>query len=288
MNFSNHPYEDFKKIGADNHNNYVNANPFPNCYIDDFFNEKLLEEVLNEFPDLSKIADHNFGNSNEKKLATKGEYKLGPKAKEFIRFLNSHPFLDFLSSLTGIQNLIPDPELAGGGYHEIKRGGYLKVHADFNKHPKTKLDRRINVLVYLNREWKEEYGGHFELWNKEMTRAEKKILPVFNRMAIFSTTTTSYHGHPDPLLCPEGRSRKSIAMYYYTNGRPKEEVEKYLEEHTTIFKSRKGKDNTQETEKYLTEKLKTEKKLERKSKFIKIAKNITPPIIWNTLKNRLK
>jgi len=116
----------------------------------------------------------------------------------------------------------------------------LKIHADFNKHPVIKLDRRINALVYLNKEWKEEYGGHFELWDKSMSRCEKKILPKFNTLAIFSTTSYSYHGHPNPLNCPDNRSRKSLALYYYSNGRPKEEVDESLKQHSTIFKSREG------------------------------------------------
>jgi Rps23 Pro-64 3,4-dihydroxylase Tpa1-like proline 4-hydroxylase len=93
------------------------------------------------------------------------------------------------------------------------------VHADFNRHEKLNLDRRLNLLLYLNRDWKEEYGGHLQLWTRDMGRCVVKVLPVFNRCVVFSTTDFSYHGHPDPLTCPPGRTRKSIAMYYYTNGR---------------------------------------------------------------------
>ncbi|WP_202803353.1 2OG-Fe(II) oxygenase [Pedobacter arcticus] len=136
--------------------------------------------------------------------------------------------------------MISDPYFFGGGQHEIKKGGLLKVHADFNKHPQLKLDRRINVLVYLNKDWKEEYGGNFELWGKNMEQCVKKILPVFNRMAIFSTTDFSYHGHPDALNCPEDRSRKSLALYYYSNGRPASEINIDQEKHNTLFKERKN------------------------------------------------
>lgn len=284
MNFSTHNYSEFKSFGKELYTTYNNAKPFPSGYIDGFFDDDKLAKVLGEFPDLTKTADHNFSNANEKKLATKGEYKLGPIAKEFVRFMNSQPMLDMLSEMTGIPNLIPDPELAGGGYHEIKPGGFLKVHADFNKHPTNKLDRRLNVLVYLNKEWQEEYGGHFELWNEDMTEAVTKILPVFNRMAMFSTTSKSYHGHPDPLNCPDDRSRKSIALYYYTNGRPENEIQEFLEDHSTIFKARKGKDDENQTEKYIKGKLEKAKKDERKIKIIHFFKKLTPPIIWNVLK----
>ena len=284
MNFSKYNYSEFKSVGKSENDNYINAKPFASGYIDGFFDEDKLLDVLNEFPDLTTIADHNFRNANENKLATKGEYKLGAKAKEFIRFMNSQPFLDFLSEMTGIPNLIPDPELAGGGYHEIKPGGFLKVHADFNKHPTNKLDRRLNVLVYLNKNWEDSFGGHFELWNDNMTEAVTKILPVFNRMAMFSTTSKSYHGHPNKLSCPEDRSRKSIALYYYTNGRPEHEVQEFLEDHSTIFVARKGVDDVEETESYIHERRKRAKKEERKVKMIHFFKNLTPPIIWNSLK----
>lgn len=284
MNFSKYKYEDFKKFGQDQNPAYLSADPFPSGYYDGFFDDQLLKEVLDEFPDLTSKADFNFQNANEKKLATNGEYKLGPKAKEFIRFMNSQPMLDLLSEITGIPNLISDPSLAGGGYHEIKPGGFLKVHADFNKHPTNNLDRRLNVLVYLNEDWKDSYGGHFELWNEDMTEGVTKILPLFNRMAMFSTTSKSYHGHPDPLSCPENRSRKSIALYYYTNGRPEHEVEEFLEEHSTIFKARKGKDDENVTETYINNKLKNAKKEKSRIKRIHFFKSLIPPIIWNAIK----
>jgi Rps23 Pro-64 3,4-dihydroxylase Tpa1-like proline 4-hydroxylase len=125
--------------------------------------------------------------------------------------------------LTGIEGLLPDPHMQGGGIHQIHRGGFLRVHADFNKHPKFGLDRRLNLLLYLNKDWQEEYGGEIELWSRDMARCERRILPTARRCLIFSTLSDSYHGHPHPLTCPEGMTRKSIAMYYYTNGRPAEE-----------------------------------------------------------------
>ena len=274
----------FIQIGEEMHNAYINASPFPSIYFEDFFNVEELDRILSEFPDLKSRADYNFNNTNENKLATKGEYKLSEHAREFIRFLNSQVFLDFLTKLTGIENLIPDPTLAGGGYHELKPGGFLKIHSDFNKHPDTKLDRRINVLVYLNKNWKTEYGGQFELWNETMTECVKKIEPNFNTMAIFSTTSKSYHGNPNVIQCEEGNSRKSIAMYYYTNGRPLHEVEEYLEEHSTIFKAREKIDNIDETEAYIKMKLNKAKKDRVRSRTIHLFKSLTPPFIWNFIK----
>lgn len=240
MNFLNPDIKDLKQLGKDKHAEYANAEPFPNIVFDNFFNEDMLNQVLADFPDLSKKDDIiNYDNHNEKKLAAKGERHFSDNTKSFIHYLNSQPVLEFLQELTGIkETLLPDPYLNGGGYHEIKPGGLLKVHADFNKHEFTMLDRRINLLVYLNKDWDESYGGHFELWNKTMTKSHKKILPLFNRVAIFSTTDFSYHGHPDPLTCPPDRSRKSIALYYYSNGRPKNELSK--KPHSTLFVNRAG------------------------------------------------
>jgi len=221
---------------------YAQATPFPSTYFENFFNEDFLTKVLNEFPDFSAGNPIKKDTRNtQEKYASRGESRFGPYTKEFTHFLNSEPFLLFLKELTSIErDLIPDPYFEGGGFHEIKKGGFLKVHADFNKLENLGLDRRLNVLVYLNKDWKEEYGGHFELWNKKMTKCENKILPRFNTLAMFSTTDFSYHGHPNPLNCPEDRSRKSLAMYFYTNGRPKHEINKGLENHSTIYKEREG------------------------------------------------
>jgi 2OG-Fe(II) oxygenase superfamily len=129
-------------------------------------------------------------------------------------------FLQFLETLTGFGGLIPDMNFEGGGLHQIERGGFLKIHLDSNTHPRFPLARRINLLLYLNRDWREEYHGQLELWDKEMSCCVHKILPVFNRCVIFTTSDLSYHGHPDRLECPPGMTRKSIAVYYYTEGRP--------------------------------------------------------------------
>lgn len=216
---------------------YKANKPFPHIYFDDFLPVDAAEAALRDFPEPKQLNWSEFANEHERKLAFDVAEKLPDSIREVLYFMNSRPVLQFLEVLTGIQHVIPDPYYVGGGLHQIKRGGNLEVHADFNYHNHLKLDRRINLLIYLNKDWKEEYGGHFELWNREMTQAERKILPVFNRCAIFSTTSTSFHGHPTPLACPPDRTRKSMALYYYTNGRPEEEVGAA---HSTLFQQRPG------------------------------------------------
>ena len=268
MKFINSSVEELHNLAKSKRDEYLGGNPFPNIYFENFFNEEMLSEVLEEFPDLSKGADLSFNDANQIKLASKGEYKFKEKTRSFMHYLNSQPFLEFLSILTGVEALVPDPYFEGGGAHQIMPGGLLKVHADFNKHKLTLLDRRLNVLVYMNKDWSEDWGGHFELWDRDMKASVKKILPVFNRMAIFTTTDFSYHGHPDPLRCPPGRSRKSLALYYYTNGRPDYEINKGLEEHSTLFKARP------------TDKQPISLK--------EIVRQLTPPVIYNAAKKLVK
>lgn len=197
--------------------------------------ESVLDAILDEFPDPNKISWQKFDAPEEKKLASTSELQMGGNTRFLLYQLNSSIFLSFLERLTGIDGIIPDPYFVGGGLHQIEKGGFLKVHIDFNKHSHMNLERRLNLLIYLNKNWQEEYGGHFELWNREMTKCEKKVLPIFNRCVIFSTSEFSYHGHPEPLTCPDGWTRKSLALYYYSQDRP--EAEKF-DNHSTVFRSR--------------------------------------------------
>jgi hypothetical protein len=212
---------------------YVSARPFPHIVLDNLFPNEILEEVLEDFPRPDEIAWRKFDNPTEKKLGYWHENPLRPRLQLFLYEMNSAPLLQFLEALTGIQGLVSDPYYGGAGPHQIEPGGFLKVHVDFNWHPLLRLDRRLNLLVYLNKDWREEYGGHLELWNRDVSGCEQKVLPVFNRTVVFSTTDFSYHGHPHPLASPPGRTRKSVSFYYYSNGRPDEERSA---PHDTIFR----------------------------------------------------
>lgn len=217
---------------------YKEAAPFPHIAIDNFLPPTVLERVLAEFPTPDSPVWEKYNDRMQRKLGSRDESTLGPTTRTLLRELNSSAFLSFLEELTGIEGLISDPWFEGGGLHQIQPGGLLKVHVDFNKHTLTRLDRRINALLYLNKDWQETWGGHLELWNQDMTRAERKLLPAFNRLVVFSTTDFANHGHPEPLTCPPGHSRKSIALYYYSNGRPAHELK--ASAHTTVFRRRPG------------------------------------------------
>lgn len=264
MNYLNTTDQELLEFGRAKHREYIEAAPFPSGYYDNIFSPLALDKILEEFPDLQKNPDYQYKDQNQVKLAANDEARFGEVTKGLMRYLNSAPFLDFLSALTGIENLIPDPHFLGGGYHQILPGGFLKVHADFNKHRRNGLDRRINVLVYLNKDWEESYGGHFQLWDKEMKECKTKILPLFNRMAIFSTTDFSFHGHPDALTCPPDRSRKSLAVYYYSNGRPESDRNPGEEATDTLFRYRPELDEV----------------AKKKTRISNLVNLITPPIIY--------
>ena len=144
-----------------------------------------------------------------------------------------------MEKLTDIGDLTGDEELFGGGLHQSINGAYLNVHVDYNIHPKTKYHRRLNVLVYMNKDWKDEYEGHLELW--DFTKGKKDLIgryaPLFNRCVIFETNEVSFHGHPKQLNTPTGKNRKSLATYYYTKSRPSSEI---ADEHNTIYVNTEG------------------------------------------------
>jgi hypothetical protein len=229
-----------ENLGKERAGEYRANSPYPHLYFDNFLPVEVAEAALRGFPEPKEVAWHASTDVNQrKKLAFQEVEKLPAGVRDVLYFLNSRPMLKFLETLTGISAVLPDPHFTGGGLHQVRPGGLLEVHADFSYHKGLRLDRRINVLIYLNKDWKEEYGGHFELWDKNVTRAERKILPVFNRCAIFSTTSESFHGHPEPLACPPDRNRKSIATYYYSNGRPEEDPG-LTRPHEVAFQERPG------------------------------------------------
>jgi Rps23 Pro-64 3,4-dihydroxylase Tpa1-like proline 4-hydroxylase len=219
------------------HEQYANAQPFPHIVIDGLFDDADLDAVLDDFPPPDAMRWVRFDNPLEKKLGFSHEQSVvTERVRRFLDATNGFEMLLFLEQLSGIDGLIPDPYFGGGGLHQIEPGGFLKIHADFNVHPKLHLDRRLNMLTYLNKGWREEWGGHLELWDADMNACRVKIAPLFNRTVVFSTTDTSFHGHPHPLASPAGVTRKSVSLYYYTAGRPEAERS---EPHNTIFKNPK-------------------------------------------------
>jgi Rps23 Pro-64 3,4-dihydroxylase Tpa1-like proline 4-hydroxylase len=224
-------------FAEENRERYATAVPYPHIALDNFLRSEILDAVVRDFPSPESQPWIAMVDKDQKKFAANAPSSMPSSVRRVLYFLNSREIVNFLEKLTGIEGLIPDPHYAGGGLHELRPGGFLKVHADFNWHRQMRLDRRINLLVYLNKDWKPDYGGNLELWDSTMAHKVAEYAPLFNRCVIFNTTDTSFHGNPVPVKCPPNRSRRSLAFYYYTNGRPAGEVSG---SHGTLFKNRPG------------------------------------------------
>ncbi len=204
-------------IGQELMGDYAFAEPYPHIALDNFLPAEMAENLLSHFPKEAKSHDKiyqkGYGGLHKRQIFP---YDGDAYIRGAFSFFNSAPMLKFLEGITNIQGLLPDPYFAGGGLHETSTGGLLGVHADFRVNESLQLIRRVNLLIYLNKDWKDEYAGKLELWDKKMTKKVKDVAPLFNRCVIFNTDEDSFHGHPDPLTTPEGITRKSIALYYYT------------------------------------------------------------------------
>lgn len=227
--------EAMKTKGLELQEKYRAASPFPHIVIDDFLPASILDLCLEQFPKTADPDSRTFDRDQERYKTSYNPDYLSPEIRSFFYSLNSRPFVQFLENLTGIKGLIPDPFFIGGGFHETRNGGHLSVHADFNLHKPMRLERRINVLIYLNRDWTLEHGGALELWDEKMESRVETVVPVLGRCVVFSTNETSHHGHPAPVNHPDGTPRRSIALYYYTATWDETSRSK-----TTQFKTRKG------------------------------------------------
>ncbi|HWF01527.1 MAG TPA: 2OG-Fe(II) oxygenase, partial [Caulobacteraceae bacterium] len=227
--------EDVRTVGRDLRETYASARPFPHIVIDDFLPADIAESCLTQFPSSADCADRQFTRAQEFLKTQFNPDALTPALRTLFYCFNAFPFLKVMENITGIRSLVPDPYFLGAGFHEIGQGGYLGMHADFNHHKPMNLERRINALIYLNKDWKPEYGGQLELWDEDMKTCVESVVPLFNRCVIFNTTSGSWHGNPTPVNHPNGVTRKSIALYYYTATWSDER-----RDHTTQFRVRKG------------------------------------------------
>ena len=223
---------------------FIEAKPFPHIVIDDFLKEEVAEELHNSFPDANQDFWYEYNNKIEIKLACNQAEHLPPYILGTLTKLNSQHYVDLFSRISSIDGLLADPTMHGGGMHCIKPGGKLDVHIDYSMHPYLGLERRLNLIIYLNKNWKNEYGGFLELWEKDMSKCAKKILPIFNRAVLFLTDDTSWHGHPEPLTCPPNICRQSLALYYLTEPRASAASRSRAK-----FVARPGDDHDEELEK---------------------------------------
>ena len=206
-----------RKFGEGLSGDYCFAEPYPHIVIDNFLPDLLLERILEHFPK-EKLPGDKFYEASYRGLHKRQIHpeSCGSYMRSVFNFFNSSPILQFLEGLTTIEALMGDAYFNGGGFHEISTGGKLGIHADFRINKQLHLNRRLNMLIYLNKDWQDSYGGFLEIWDKTGSRKVDGIAPIFNRCVIFNTDADSYHGHPDPLNTPPEITRKSMALYYYT------------------------------------------------------------------------
>ncbi len=256
-----------KEAGKKAAEQYQGRKPFPHGCFDNFLPPEILDRVIEDLDQLPKTADAGFDRDQERYKTSYVPERLPSYTRALFYALNARPTLFFLEEMTGIKGLIPDPYFQGGGIHVTQNGGHLDIHADFNHHATLNLERRLNILIYLNKDWQDDYGGAFEIWSDGMKHKVDSFTPVFNRMCCFSTSSDSWHGNPEPVNHPKGDPRRSIALYYYTAT-----WDDTRKAHTTLFKPRPGTADQ------------TDKLVARRA----LMKDILPPFIHRRVANQLR
>jgi Rps23 Pro-64 3,4-dihydroxylase Tpa1-like proline 4-hydroxylase len=196
--------------------------PFTHCVFDNFLNEDLANRLSDEFEDFNSDRWYTYENPLEVKKTIHDWYCFPSNTYQFLSYLNSSTFIDELKKITGTESLYPDQGLHGAGWHIHGKGGKLNVHLDYEIHPKLNLLRKYNLIYYLSKDWKPEWGGNLQFWSHdaENNLPKEKVVTVdckFNRAVLFDASQNSWHGFPEPIDCPEGVYRKSIAMYYLSD-----------------------------------------------------------------------
>lgn len=232
--------EDCKRAGIAHRKAFEQAKPFPHLVLDDFLDGALLDRIAQNLPN-SGSAEMIRNEHHRLKRTWHPKLSSCRVTRNLFAELNSQAFLTFLSEATGLPFLIPDPYFDGSGLHEVLPGGKLDIHADFNLHSGMRVHRQVNLLIYLNHDWQDAFGGHLELWDKKVTERVRMIAPTFGRAVIFATNLDAFHGHPDPLACPSGMSRRSLSQYYYSS--PERSLA-HLPRRSALWAPRKGSIDT--------------------------------------------
>jgi Rps23 Pro-64 3,4-dihydroxylase Tpa1-like proline 4-hydroxylase len=239
---------DYRKFENEiNTESYLEATPFPFVFIDNLFDNDKLDLVNSEIE--SGEYKKDIRNIKGEEVKTRSDFKciedIPKNMFDVFSVLNGGRFLECLSKLTSIDGLISDPYYHGGGVNQINKSGTLAIHVDGTTHRKMNLKRRLNVILFMNKDWDDAWGGHHEQWIQKKTdlhyldekqewECVRLIRPAFNRLMIFTTNDHSWHGHTKPLSLPNGVSRKSLITYYYTTDRPASDLI-YEEPHRALF-----------------------------------------------------
>lgn len=223
----------------DTSHNFTHAKPFKHVVIDDFFELGFCQKMLDQFPEFKNQDAIDENQTLGKKAVVQTVAQIGSAYKQLDKMVQSAEFLKFVETITGIPGLKYDPHYIGGGTHNNLDGQELDPHVDFTHHPLTTSHRRLNLIVYLNHQWEKAWGGNIEFHKNPRLNPEKdqitSVLPLFNRAVIFETHNHSWHGFAPIQLPPDQKhlSRKSFALYYYTDKR-----QEPIDPHSTIYVER--------------------------------------------------
>ncbi|MBI3233258.1 MAG: 2OG-Fe(II) oxygenase, partial [Bacteroidetes bacterium] len=216
---------------AELNQSFNQAKPYRHLVIDGLINQEQVDYMYTHFP-VYDLFNKKYKGLNEFKAEGSNFQDFDPIFAKLRDEIASKEFCEWLSQVSGIKDIYSVPDALGAGLHQGSNGSFLDVHIDFNIHVDQNIHRRINLLIFFNKDWKEEFGGGTELWNADMTVCDKKVLPLHNRCLIFETNEISYHGY-DKIKIPEDITRKSFYTYFYTDLRA--DAVSY---HDTVFKAR--------------------------------------------------
>jgi hypothetical protein len=236
--------------------------PFPHLVVEGLFNPRLLELVTEEFEALPGGEWADVKSHYESTRRSVLGARLGPASQLYFDVVNSGWFTEWVSSVTAVPYLLPDPKLFGGGLHESRPGATFAVHRDFNLHRHLGLKNEMVFITYLNKGWQREWGASLELWDAERKQPVTSVLPEFGHSILLPHSQVSYHGHPDPMQTPDGRPRRSIAAYYYTSpdaGKMRED------QVSSVFL-----------------------KIRRFDKVKRVAQMVAPPVLWSAARKMAK
>lgn len=197
---------------------YAQATPHPHAVLDGLWGDEVARALAQAFPGPAEARWKAVDYPQQKRLGhlqRHGFADVPAVLRHALAELNGQAFLDFLEALTGVEGLIGDPHFKGAGLHLTPPGGFLEVHADFDRDGRRALQRVLTAILFLTPDWDEAWGGHLELWNADATRCEVRLAPKLDRLVVMAHGDTHWHGHPTPLACPPHRFRASLAAYYY-------------------------------------------------------------------------
>ena len=216
--------ERLRALGRIDHDAYVSAEPWPHIVRHDLFSKDVLDDLVRELDSVRRESLLQHVTSRTVKNESAAVRGIGPTMDAFQAAMDSPAMTSYVEAVTGITGLVGDPTRELAGLHETPAGGFTKVHTDFSNHPTTGLHHRVNVLLYMNPEWPDDWGGQLELWPSDMDGDPKIVQPTLGTFIVFATNDNTKHGLPRAVACPEGRSRKSLAFYYYSVERHGDEL----------------------------------------------------------------